>query len=57
MISAFDKEEIRRFADRITPKSWNIILDQKDALETPCLCGMSIGSLDSTNGSKIRYFY
>ena len=35
MISAFDKEEIRRFADRITPKSWNIILDQKDALETP----------------------
>ena len=35
MTSAFDKEEIRRFADRITPKSWNIILDQKDALETP----------------------
>ena len=35
MTSAFDKEEIRRFGDRITPKSWNIILNQKDALETP----------------------
>ena len=26
---------MRRFADRITPKSWNIILHEKDALETP----------------------
>ena len=32
MTSTFNGEEIRRFADRITPKSWNIIFDQKDAL-------------------------
>ena len=34
MTSAFNKEQIRRFAERITPKSWNIILHEKDALET-----------------------
>jgi hypothetical protein len=35
MTSTYNKEEIRRFADRITPKSWNIILHQKDTLEMP----------------------
>lgn len=34
MTSAFNKEKMRRFAERITPKSWNIILHEKDALET-----------------------
>jgi hypothetical protein len=34
MTSIFKKEEMRRFADRITPKSWNIILHEKNALET-----------------------
>ncbi|MBW2321829.1 MAG: hypothetical protein JRF31_13595 [Deltaproteobacteria bacterium] len=34
MISTFNKEKIRRFAERITPKSWNIVLNEKDALET-----------------------
>ena len=34
MTSTFKKEKIRRFAERITPKSWNIILHEKDALET-----------------------
>jgi hypothetical protein len=29
------KEKMRRFAERLTPKSWNIILHEKDALETP----------------------
>ena len=33
MTSTFNKEKIRRFAERITPKSWNIILHQKDTLE------------------------
>ena len=34
MTSTLNKEKMRRFADRITPKSWNIILHEKDALET-----------------------
>ena len=34
MTSTVNKEKIRRFADRITPKNWNIILHEKDALET-----------------------
>lgn len=34
MTSIFNKEKMRRFADWITPKSWNIILHEKDALET-----------------------
>lgn len=34
MTSTFSKEKMRRFAERITPKSWNIILHEKDALET-----------------------
>ena len=34
MTSPFSKEKMRRFADRITPKSWNIILHEEDALET-----------------------
>jgi len=34
MTSPFSKEKMRRFADRITPKNWNIILHEKDALET-----------------------
>jgi hypothetical protein len=34
MTSTFNKEKIRRFAERITPKSWNIILHEKDALKT-----------------------
>jgi hypothetical protein len=33
MTSTFNKEKMRRFADRITPKGWNIILHQKDSLE------------------------
>ena len=33
MTSTFNKKKIRRFADRITPKGWNIILHQKDSLE------------------------
>jgi hypothetical protein len=34
MISTFTKEKMRRLAERITPKNWNIILHQKNALET-----------------------
>ena len=34
MTSTFNKEKMRRFADRVTPKNWNIILHEKDALET-----------------------
>ena len=34
MTSTFKKEKIRGFAERITPKSWNIILNEKDALKT-----------------------
>jgi hypothetical protein len=34
MTSTFGKEKMRRFADRITPKSWNIILHEKEASET-----------------------
>jgi len=34
MASTFNKEKIRRFAERITPKNWNIILHEKNALET-----------------------
>jgi len=30
MTSDDENEEIRRFADRITPKSWHVILDPKD---------------------------
>jgi hypothetical protein len=33
MTSPFSKEKMRRFADRITPKSWNIILHEKDELK------------------------
>ena len=35
MTSTFKKERIRGFAERITPKSWNIILHEKNALKTP----------------------
>lgn len=34
MILTFNEEKIRRFAERITPKSWNVVLQEKDALET-----------------------
>jgi hypothetical protein len=34
MTSNFNKEKMRRFADRITPKNWNIILHEKDVLDT-----------------------
>ncbi|MGD9105903.1 MAG: hypothetical protein PVJ50_09655 [Desulfobacterales bacterium] len=35
MLSDVQKEEIRWFADRITPKSWNIILRPEDEIEKP----------------------
>jgi hypothetical protein len=34
MTSALNKEKMRRFADRVTPKNWNVILHEKNALET-----------------------
>jgi len=56
MISAFDKEEMRRFAEWITPKSWNIILDQKDALESRVFAGCPLVHWILPTGSRSDIF-
>ncbi len=35
MVSDAQKDEIRRFADRVTPQSWHIVLDTKDERMQP----------------------
>ena len=35
MLSDVQKEEIRWFADRVTPKSWNVVLRPEDEIKEP----------------------
>ena len=42
MVSDAQKEEIRRFADRVTPQSWHIVLDPKDERIEPGVLNIHI---------------
>lgn len=42
MLSDVQKEEIRRFADRITPKSWNVVLAPEDEIKEPGILNILI---------------
>lgn len=42
MLSDVQKEEIRRFADRITPKSWNVVLEPEDEIKEPGILNILI---------------
>jgi hypothetical protein len=42
MLSDVQKQEICRFADRITPKSWNVILRSEDEIQAPGILNILI---------------
>lgn len=42
MLSDVQKQEICRFADRITPKSWNVVLRPEDEIEAPGILNILI---------------
>jgi hypothetical protein len=42
MSSSVQKEAIRRFADRVTPKSWHIVLDPKDERIQPGILNIQL---------------
>ena len=42
MLSDVQKQEIRRFADRITPKNWNVVLRPEDEIEAPGILNILI---------------
>ena len=42
MLSDVQKEEIRGFADRITPKSWNVVLEPENEIKEPGILNILI---------------
>ena len=42
MLSDAQKQEMRRFADRITPKSWNVVLRAEDEIKEPGILNILI---------------
>ena len=42
MLSDVQKQEMRRFADRITPKSWNVVLRSEDEIKAPGILNILI---------------
>jgi hypothetical protein len=42
MISSVKNEEIQRFADRITPKNWNVVLSPEDEINEPGILNVLI---------------
>ena len=52
MLSDVQKEEIRRFAHLITPKSWNVVLRLEDEIKKPCVLNILL----SIQGPKSEVF-
>jgi len=42
MLSDVQKQEMRRFADRITPKGWNVVLRPEDEIKEPGILNILI---------------
>jgi hypothetical protein len=56
MLSSIHNEEIRRFADRITPKSWNVVLRPEDEIKKPCVLNILISIEKPENEIFTDYF-
>jgi len=56
MLSHLQKEEIRRFADRITPKSWNVVLRPEDEIKEPGVLNILISIQKPENEVFTDYF-
>jgi hypothetical protein len=56
MLSPIHNEEIRRFADRITPKSWNVVLRPEDEIEKPGVLNILISIEKPENEIFTDYF-
>jgi len=56
MVSPIQNEEMRRFVDRITPKSWNLVLRPEDEIKAPGVLNILISIQKPENEIFTDYF-